>query len=174
MTWVTDGVHACDATLVPLTLEESLDLLATMTIGRLVFTERALPVIQPVYVAVERPHVLLRSITGAGLGSLVDGSVVALEAGRTEPPLCRGWSVTVTGRVFAAHSAPTHSRRYRVHGCSSPSEGELMRLETGLVSGHRLCHPMVRGSPPSCDNGTSQMTSTPPEGRPRTMQLPPS
>ncbi len=174
MSWVASNAAPCNATLVPMTVEECLDLLGTVTVGRLVFTDRALPVILPVYVSVDGTHVLLRSITGTDVSSIVDGSVITLGAGPIEAAPCRGWSVTVTGRAFTTRDGKTHARPFGVQDCPSADRGKLLRLEAGLVSGHRLCHRPARGSPPSCDSGTSQMTSTPPERRPRTKQLPPS
>ena len=130
--------EACRATLVPMTVEECLELLGMATVGRLVFTDRALPVILPVFVSVEETHVLLRSITGTDVSSIVDGSVIALEAGPITAAPCVGWSVTVTGRAFTTRDTTTQSRQFAVEGCPSADGGELLELQAGLVSGHRL------------------------------------
>jgi hypothetical protein len=119
-------------------------------------------------------HILLCSVTGASFASVLDGSVVALEAGSTEAPLCRGWTVTVTGRAFSPGDATRHVRPVGADGCEASAGGALLRLEAGLVSGHYLCHRLGRGSTHPCMSGTSQMTSTPPEGRSSTPKLPPS
>jgi nitroimidazol reductase NimA-like FMN-containing flavoprotein (pyridoxamine 5'-phosphate oxidase superfamily) len=63
---------------------ECLQLLARGSLGRVAFTERALPAIRPVNYALVGNHVLLR-IDGDGLGRRLDGQVVAFEVDEIDP-----------------------------------------------------------------------------------------
>jgi nitroimidazol reductase NimA-like FMN-containing flavoprotein (pyridoxamine 5'-phosphate oxidase superfamily) len=81
-----------------LSREESLRLLASVPLGRVVFTDRALPAIRPVNHLVDDGHVIVRSHSGAAILSAAErGVVVAYEADAIDPEFRLGWSVVVTG-----------------------------------------------------------------------------
>jgi nitroimidazol reductase NimA-like FMN-containing flavoprotein (pyridoxamine 5'-phosphate oxidase superfamily) len=82
-----------------LSREECLSLLATMPVGRLVFTDRALPAVVPVNFVLSGKHIVLRTGATSSLAAGVRGSVVAFEVDRIDPAGHRGWSVTVVGRA---------------------------------------------------------------------------
>ncbi|MFL6126015.1 pyridoxamine 5'-phosphate oxidase family protein [Actinophytocola sp.] len=77
--------------------EQCLALLGTLRIGRLFFTEGALPAVQPVNFRVHREQVVIRVAGGAKLGAAAAHSVVAFEADDLDPDLRTGWNVTVVG-----------------------------------------------------------------------------
>jgi nitroimidazol reductase NimA-like FMN-containing flavoprotein (pyridoxamine 5'-phosphate oxidase superfamily) len=66
------GVHV-------LSRDECLSLLASMPVGRLVFTDRALPAIVPVNFVLSGGHIVLRTGATSSLAAAVRGSVVAFE-----------------------------------------------------------------------------------------------
>ena len=78
---------------------QCLDLLETVRVGRLVFTEDALPAVQPVNFRVWRDDVVIRVAGGAKLAAAADNLVVAFEADELDPDLRQGWSVTVVGHA---------------------------------------------------------------------------
>lgn len=78
---------------------QCLDLLQGVRVGRLVFTEGALPAIQPVNFRMWRDDVVIRVAGGAKLAAAVDNLVVAFEADELDPDLRTGWSVTVVGHA---------------------------------------------------------------------------
>jgi nitroimidazol reductase NimA-like FMN-containing flavoprotein (pyridoxamine 5'-phosphate oxidase superfamily) len=80
----------------PLARAECLALLGRSSIGRVAFTQRALPAIRPVSYALVGTHILLRT-TSAGLGARLDGQVVAFEVDQIDEATGTGWSVVVTG-----------------------------------------------------------------------------
>lgn len=82
-----------------LTRDESLALLSTVPVGRLVFTERALPAIVPVNFLLDHGEVVVRAGTTSSLTAAVRGAVVAFEADDFDRESRQGWSVTVTGRA---------------------------------------------------------------------------
>jgi nitroimidazol reductase NimA-like FMN-containing flavoprotein (pyridoxamine 5'-phosphate oxidase superfamily) len=78
---------------------QCLDRLAQVRVGRLVFTEDALPAIQPVNFRVWRDDVVIRVAGGPKLEAATANQVVAFEADELDPDLRDGWSVTVVGHA---------------------------------------------------------------------------
>ncbi|MGK2867251.1 MAG: pyridoxamine 5'-phosphate oxidase family protein [Mycobacterium sp.] len=78
---------------------QCLDRLAQVRVGRLVFTEDALPAIQPVNFRVWRDDVVIRVAGGAKLEAATAHQVVAFEADELDPDLRSGWNVTVVGHA---------------------------------------------------------------------------
>lgn len=78
---------------------QCLQLLATVPVGRLVFTEQALPAVQPVNFRVWRGDVVIRVAGGPKLDAAIGNRVVAFQADELEPDLRAGWSVTVVGHA---------------------------------------------------------------------------
>ncbi|OBC05104.1 pyridoxamine 5'-phosphate oxidase [Mycobacterium sp. 852013-50091_SCH5140682] len=82
-----------------LTRRQCLDLLQGPRVGRLVFTEDALPAVQPVNYRIWRDQVVIRVAGGAKLAAATNHQVVAFEADDLDPDLHNGWSVTVVGHA---------------------------------------------------------------------------
>jgi nitroimidazol reductase NimA-like FMN-containing flavoprotein (pyridoxamine 5'-phosphate oxidase superfamily) len=78
---------------------QCLDLLQGVRVGRLVFTEEALPAVQPVNFRVWRDDVVIRVAGGAKLSAACGNLIVAFEADELDPDLRAGWSVTVVGHA---------------------------------------------------------------------------
>ncbi|WP_037310114.1 pyridoxamine 5'-phosphate oxidase family protein [Amycolatopsis orientalis] len=78
---------------------ECLELLRTVRVGRLVFTEDLLPAVQPVNFRIHRGQVVIRVAGGAKLTAATTGAVVAFQADELDPDLRAGWSVTVVGHA---------------------------------------------------------------------------
>lgn len=72
-------------------------LLATVPIGRLGFTEAALPRILPVHFTVRGDDVVIGSLGGTKVRSALRGDVVAFEADSYDPVTHEGWAVNVIG-----------------------------------------------------------------------------
>ena len=79
--------------------EQCLELLQAVRVGRLVFTEDALPAVQPVNFRLWRDDVVIRVAGGAKLVAAAQNLVVAFEADELDPDLRTGWSVTVVGHA---------------------------------------------------------------------------
>jgi nitroimidazol reductase NimA-like FMN-containing flavoprotein (pyridoxamine 5'-phosphate oxidase superfamily) len=77
-------------------LDECLDVLSRHRLGRLAFTDRALPSISPMTYALVGSHVLLRIDPQDDL-SHVDGQVVAFSVDELQPRATTGKTVVVTG-----------------------------------------------------------------------------
>ncbi|MCV7063251.1 pyridoxamine 5'-phosphate oxidase family protein [Mycolicibacterium vaccae] len=79
--------------------DQCLDLLQTVHVGRLVFTEQALPAVQPVNFRLWHGEIMIRVAGGEKLAAATDNVVVAFEADELDPDLRAGWSVTVVGHA---------------------------------------------------------------------------
>jgi uncharacterized protein len=72
-------------------------LLGTRPIGRVGFTERALPWIHPVHYAVRGDEVVVASLSGVKVDVAHRGDVVAFEVDDYDPATSEGWCVGVLG-----------------------------------------------------------------------------
>ncbi|MEV0584514.1 pyridoxamine 5'-phosphate oxidase family protein [Nonomuraea sp. NPDC050310] len=84
-----------------LSRQECLDLLSTAEIGRIVFTDRALPAVQPVNFLLDGESIVIRTSRGSKLAAATRQAVVAFEADDFDPRERTGWSVTVIGHARA-------------------------------------------------------------------------
>lgn len=78
---------------------QCLDLLQGVRVGRLVFTEDALPAVQPVNFRLWHDDVVIRVAGGPKLAAATDNQVVAFQSDELDADLRTGWSVTVVGHA---------------------------------------------------------------------------
>lgn len=76
---------------------DAVELLASAAVGRVVFTDAALPAVVPITFAVHNGAVVMRTAADTRLAAAADGGVLALEADDVDPVARTGWSVVVTG-----------------------------------------------------------------------------
>ncbi|MGW1596186.1 pyridoxamine 5'-phosphate oxidase family protein [Streptomyces sp. NPDC002343] len=121
--------------------QECLTLLATVPVGRVVYTRQALPAVFPVNFALDADGaVLLRTSADSALARAVDGAVVAFEADEVDAAVYSGWSVVVTGRAAVVTDTAERERLERIGPrpwVPSPEE-VLMRIGPELVTGREL------------------------------------
>ncbi|MBB5955328.1 nitroimidazol reductase NimA-like FMN-containing flavoprotein (pyridoxamine 5'-phosphate oxidase superfamily) [Saccharothrix tamanrassetensis] len=122
-----------------LSREECLHLLGTMAVGRLVFTDKALPVVHPVVYVLDGESVVLRVPDGS-LALVARDTIVAFQIDDVEPDLSKGWSVMAVGHVTEAVDEPVLSRLRQLPLASRGMAGEdhflLVALE--VLSGRRI------------------------------------
>lgn len=121
---------------------DCLELLGSVSLGRVVYTEKALPAIRPVNHVLDGDAVIMRSHLGGGLASAVGaarGVVVAYEADAIDPVEHLGWSVVVTG---VARLVADSREVARYEGLLRPwvdiAMDCVIRIEPRLVTGYRL------------------------------------
>jgi hypothetical protein len=103
-----------------------LALLGTARLGRVVFTDRGLPAVQPVRFRLCGDSVCFPAGAGSPLSATARNSVIAFEVDFFDEDLTEGWCVTVLGR--ANEDSP-----------AGPPTGERwIRIPTEVVTGHRL------------------------------------
>jgi nitroimidazol reductase NimA-like FMN-containing flavoprotein (pyridoxamine 5'-phosphate oxidase superfamily) len=88
-----------------LAVGECLRLLRSVPVGRMVFTEGALPAVHPVDYVMCGVDVILRTGRGPKLDSALRGDVVAFEADDIDPDSRTGWSVLVVGHASVVAGA---------------------------------------------------------------------
>jgi nitroimidazol reductase NimA-like FMN-containing flavoprotein (pyridoxamine 5'-phosphate oxidase superfamily) len=79
--------------------EECLDLLGSVPIGRVVYTDRALPAVLPVNFVLDHGDVTIHTGSNATLAAALGNTVVAFHADEFDPVTAAGWAVTVLGRA---------------------------------------------------------------------------
>lgn len=84
---------------------DCLRLLAQSNVGRVAFSERALPTIRPLGYTLVGALVVLRA-TPKALARQLDGQVVAFEVDEIDHVHASGWSVLVTGTARLLQQAP--------------------------------------------------------------------
>lgn len=82
-----------------LTRDDGLRLLGSVSVGRIVFTARALPAVALVNFAIVDDEIVLRTGEETNLGPALHDSVVAFEADHVDHRLRSGWSVVVVGQA---------------------------------------------------------------------------
>ncbi|NUU26380.1 MAG: pyridoxamine 5'-phosphate oxidase family protein [Streptomycetaceae bacterium] len=93
-----------------LTAEEALRLMARAPVGRVVFTERALPAIRPVHFTLHAGSVVFRILADPRLAAALHGSVVTVQTDEYDADRVSGWSVTATGRALRVTDADEVAR----------------------------------------------------------------
>ncbi|MCY0944503.1 pyridoxamine 5'-phosphate oxidase family protein [Streptomyces antarcticus] len=139
-----DGDAAATRRMRELDRAEALGLVATVSLGRIVFTQHALPAVRPVNHLVEGEDIIVRIHDDGALASLVapadvPGVVVAYEADAIDPVTHLGWSVVVTGYACPVTDADEVARFASLlrPWVGRPMTGAL-RIRPDLVTGFRL------------------------------------
>jgi nitroimidazol reductase NimA-like FMN-containing flavoprotein (pyridoxamine 5'-phosphate oxidase superfamily) len=143
---------------IELTAGECWELLASVPIGRVVFTHRAMPAIRPVNHLVEGRTIIIRTHLGAAIASRAavqastagtsaaagarneePGSVVCYEADQIDPARHTGWSVIVTGLARLV-TDPGAIARYAdtLEPWMAGDMNQIVAIEPRFVSGIRL------------------------------------
>jgi nitroimidazol reductase NimA-like FMN-containing flavoprotein (pyridoxamine 5'-phosphate oxidase superfamily) len=123
-----------------LTERECRDLLVGASLGRIVFTDRALPAIQPVSFALCDGDVVIRTSAGSKLAAAARNAVVAFEADQFDTSIRTGWSVVVIGhaRVVAENGELTRLRGLSLHAWAPDERDYYIAITPEMISGRRL------------------------------------
>lgn len=119
--------------------DECMRLLATQTIGRLIYTRDALPAVQPVRYLLDDECIVF----GTGRTSVVrsrDGTVVAFEVDDLNADTGSGWVVTVVGAATTLTTA--EAAGYCPHALrplnAENGDGHFVAMTPGIVTGRRI------------------------------------
>jgi nitroimidazol reductase NimA-like FMN-containing flavoprotein (pyridoxamine 5'-phosphate oxidase superfamily) len=143
---------------------ESLRLLESAAIGRIVHTRQALPAVLPVNFCLDDDGaVVLRTSAASELARAVDGTVVAFEADDVDRTARAGWSVVLTGAAEVV-TDPAEHRRLARRGPRSwvavpPPQEVFIRILPELVTGRA-----VIGDRPPQDHETGDRARRTPQG----------
>jgi hypothetical protein len=124
--------------------EESMRLLSSVALGRVVFTARALPAIRLVSHVVDGDQVVIRTGADAPVtAELISGrgTVVAYEADLIDPADHLGWSVTVIGEARqVADPRQAEAYRWALRSWEASGADQIITIQAGMVTGFRLVH----------------------------------
>jgi nitroimidazol reductase NimA-like FMN-containing flavoprotein (pyridoxamine 5'-phosphate oxidase superfamily) len=123
-----------------LTEEECRALLGTVPLGRIVFTDRALPAVQPVNFVMADGDVVILTPAGSKLAAAARNAVVAFEIDHFDYSLAAGWSVVVVGhaRLVAEDGELSRLRALPLQPWSPQEPTHYIAISPELISGRRL------------------------------------
>jgi nitroimidazol reductase NimA-like FMN-containing flavoprotein (pyridoxamine 5'-phosphate oxidase superfamily) len=119
---------------------ECLSLLATQPVGRIVFTHRALPAVEPVNYLLDGEQIVVRTRPGSKLAAATRNSVVAFQVDDIDPDRHNGWSVTVVGRASRVED-PAELHRLAalpLRPWAPAPHDNFIRIAIELVNGRRI------------------------------------
>ncbi|MCR6483898.1 pyridoxamine 5'-phosphate oxidase family protein [Amycolatopsis sp. OK19-0408] len=119
---------------------QCLALLRTASLGRVIFTHRAMPAVRPVRFTVVDDAVVFAVPTGSPLYAGARDAVVAFEADDFAADFGAGWYVSLLGR--ATESGGTDGDAIAcLCPCPSLAGRRFLRIPVEAITGHRIsCH----------------------------------
>ncbi|MBO0805138.1 MAG: pyridoxamine 5'-phosphate oxidase family protein [Nocardiopsaceae bacterium] len=128
--------------MIELSSPECWKLLASVPVGRVVFSQRAMPAVRVVNHLVDGQLVVIRSHQGAAItggAGTGDGAVVCYEADDLDPARRTGWSVVVTGLARLVRDTGAAERYSRLlHSWDPADMDQVIIIEPGTITGRRL------------------------------------
>jgi nitroimidazol reductase NimA-like FMN-containing flavoprotein (pyridoxamine 5'-phosphate oxidase superfamily) len=113
--------------------ERCLALMSSVPVGRVVYTDRALPAVTPVNFVLDGDQVTIHTASGSTLAAAVRGAVVAFQVDDVDPVALTGWSVTVVGHARLVETAEEAERLPPL-----PGGQQYIQIATRQISGRPL------------------------------------
>jgi len=133
-------MYSNDSALRQMSRDESLHLMTSVPVGRIIYTRQALPAVELVNFAVYDGDIIIRTDQGSKLAAATRGAVVAFEADDLDVVRRVGWSVTVVGQSQEV-TDPDEIGRLEQIGLYSWAPGDrhhFIRISPGILTGRRL------------------------------------
>ncbi|QXJ22642.1 pyridoxamine 5'-phosphate oxidase family protein [Actinomadura graeca] len=123
-----------------LDVRECRALLARAVVGRVVFTEHALPAVQPVNFIVHADDVVIRTARASRLATAARQTVVAFEIDEFDATARTGWSVVIIGhaRLVTASEEIAALEDLPLRSWMPGHRDQYIRIRPELVSGRRI------------------------------------
>ena len=141
-----------------LSRDECLTLMASVPVGRIIYTRRALPAVELVNFPLDHGDIVIRTDRSGKLAAAARGAVVAFEADHLDLVNQAGWSVTAVGPAREVTDPGEIARLREIHLSSwAPGEREhFICISPQLMNGRYLRaadEPPATGPParPSAD-----------------------
>jgi nitroimidazol reductase NimA-like FMN-containing flavoprotein (pyridoxamine 5'-phosphate oxidase superfamily) len=117
-------------------------LLASRSVGRLVFTHRALPDVLPVNYRLDGERLLIRLGVGSVAAVATRDAVVAFEVDDIDLAAQAGWSVTVVGHAheITDEAELRHAQSLELTTWVSDARDHFLSVAVERVTGRRLHH----------------------------------
>jgi uncharacterized protein len=123
-----------------LSRDECLLLMASVSVGRIIYTRRALPAVELVNFALHDGDIIIRTDSGGNLAAATQHSVVAFEADLMDADEQAGWSVTAIGQSREVTDLAEIGRLQKI-GLTSWARGSrehFIRISPEILNGRRL------------------------------------
>ncbi len=133
-------MYSDGSALTQLPRDECLTLMASVPVGRVIYTRRALPAVELVNFAFDSGDIVLRTHPSGKLAAAVRGAVVAFEADCLDLAHQAGWSVTAIGPSRVV-TDPEEIGRLKTIGLSSWAPGaqdHFIRISPEILNGRYL------------------------------------
>lgn len=119
---------------------QCLELLASVPVGRIVYTEQAMPAIQLVNFVLADDTIVIRTAWGSKLAAAARHAIVAFEADRYDDSSRTGWSVTAIGRSRLVEDPAeiAHLDGLALRPWAPGRRDHYIRIATDRVSGRRV------------------------------------
>jgi nitroimidazol reductase NimA-like FMN-containing flavoprotein (pyridoxamine 5'-phosphate oxidase superfamily) len=120
---------------------ECLRLMASVPVGRIIYTRQALPAVELVNFAVDGGDIVIRTSPRGKLATAARDAVVAFETDHLDSAHQSGWSVTAIGRSREVTDPLDISRlrQIRLDSWASGDREHFIRITPGILNGRRLC-----------------------------------
>lgn len=127
-------------TLKHLSRDECLRLMASVPVGRIVYTRQALPAVEVVNFIFDRGDIVFRTDAGGKLTAAISDAVVAFEADSMDFTRHTGWSVTVIGQCRTVTDSEEIRRLERsgLHPWAPGERKHFIKITPVIVNGRRL------------------------------------
>jgi uncharacterized protein len=124
-----------------------LRLLAGGEIGRVVFTDSALPAAQPVTYLLDGEEIVFRTVGGSKVAAACRNAVVAFQTDRIDPRTGTGWTVLGVGEAYEVAMPERLSELAGKMPVPWTASGTVHTIAVPLqrLSGHRLVAVPARG-----------------------------
>jgi uncharacterized protein len=129
-----------DSTLKHLPQDECMRLMASVPVGRIVYTRQALPAVALVNFALLDGDVVIRTDAGGELAAATRDAVVAFEADSVDTVGHAGWSVTVVGQSRAVTGSEDIQdlEQIALTSWAPVQRDHYIRISPAIVHGRRL------------------------------------
>lgn len=119
---------------------DCLSLAMTAPIGRIVFTEQALPAVQPVGFVIDDGCVIIRTTEGTKLADALHSAIVAFEVDDFDAMAETGWSVTVVGHAESVLDPREAARlaRLPLRAWAPGKPDRFIRIRPEYMTGRRI------------------------------------
>ena len=120
--------------------EQCFAFMASVPIGRVVYTDQALPAVMPMNFVLDRDMVTIHTGSGSALSAAIRNAVVAFQTDDFDPVTMTGWSVTITGRARLVDDPreAAHLMRLPLRPWVHAMNGQYIRIPCWNVTGQRL------------------------------------
>jgi uncharacterized protein len=149
---------AADGEFIRLGRAESMRLLASTQVGRLIFTVNALPAVRLMNFAVVDGLIVLRTAADTTVARKVNSAIVAFEVDDLDPATSSRWSVVVTGRGTLVTDPELIARYHKVplEPWAPGDRDQFVTITTEMVEGRQVRRPAGSTDPQQIPRGASR------------------